>query len=98
MLTSSQMLDHQNNPVGDPQTHYITPKTEPQFSPQHSSVLSSPPPYPGSDLQSEAGTVGSDYGVDPMEEDEGRGNKLLSSVHILKSPQKKRVKTLKIQR
>ena len=28
-----QMLDHQNNPVGDPQTHYITPKTEPGYSP-----------------------------------------------------------------
>jgi len=24
-----QMLDHQNNPVGDPQTHYLTPKSEP---------------------------------------------------------------------
>ena len=23
------MLDHQNNPVGDPQTHYLTPKSEP---------------------------------------------------------------------
>ena len=30
-----QMLDHQNNPVGDPQTHYITPKIEPCFSPHH---------------------------------------------------------------
>ena len=29
-----QMLDHQNNPVGDPQTHYITPKIEPSsYSP-----------------------------------------------------------------
>lgn len=28
-----QMLDNQNNPVGDPQTHYITPKIEPCFSP-----------------------------------------------------------------
>jgi len=68
-----QMLDHQNNPVGDPQTHYITPKQEPgagpQYSPHHSHQAS-PPPYPGSDIQSEAGTVGSDYGVDPMEEDE----------------------------
>ena len=69
------MLDHQNNPVGDPQTHYITPKTEPglgpQYSPHHSHQMS-PPPYPGSDHHSEAGTVGSDYGVDPMEEEEGR--------------------------
>ena len=69
------MLDHQNNPVGDPQTHYITPKTEPGVGPQyspHPSHQTSPPPYPGSDIQSEAGTVGSDYGVDPMEEDEGK--------------------------
>lgn len=28
-----QMLDNQNNPVGDPQTHYITPKTEPGYIP-----------------------------------------------------------------
>lgn len=68
-----QMLDHQNNPVGDPQTHYITPKTEPGLGPQyspHHSHQTSPPPYPGSDHHSEAGTVGSDYGVDPMEEEE----------------------------
>jgi len=68
-----QMLDHQNNPVGDPQTHYITPKTEPglgpQYSPHHPHQMS-PPPYPGSDHHSEAGTAGSDFGVDPMEEEE----------------------------
>jgi len=68
-----QMLDHQNNPVGDPQTHYITPKTEPGLGPQyspHHSHQTSPPPYPGSDHHSEAGTVGSDFGVDPMEEED----------------------------
>jgi len=68
-----QMLDHQNNPVGDPQTHYITPKTEPGVGPQYSPLPShqmSPPPYPGTDHLSDAGNTGSEFGVDPMEEDE----------------------------
>jgi len=63
-----QMLDNQNNPVGDPQTHYITPKTEPCYSPHQAS----PPPYPGTaDVQSHSpGQASSDFGVDPMEEEE----------------------------
>merc|ERR1719225_2522749 len=46
-----QMLDHQNNPVGDPQTHYITPKVEPSSYPPHQA---SPPPYPGSEMLSQS--------------------------------------------
>lgn len=83
-----QMLDHQNNPVGDPQTHYITPKTEPGLGPQyspHHSHQTSPPPYPGSDHHSEAGTVGSDYGVDPMEEEEDEEEEEVE-VPIIKAP------------
>jgi len=63
-----QMLDHQNNPVGDPQTHYITPKVEPSSYPPHQA---SPPPYPGSEMLSQSPSqASSDFGVDPMEEDE----------------------------
>jgi len=62
-----QMLDHQNNPVGDPQTHYITPKTEPGYSPHQAS----PPPYPGPDVLSQSpGHPSSDFGVDPMDEED----------------------------
>jgi hypothetical protein len=71
-----QMLDHQNNPVGDPQTHYITPKTEPGYPPHQAS----PPPYPGPDhLSQSPGQAGSDFGVDPMEEDEGEYQTKLSA-------------------
>ena len=83
-----QMLDHQNNPVGDPQTHYITPKVEPSSYPPHQVVKfdqnlssvdlmiltlqASPPPYPGSEMLSQSPSQASpDFGVDPMEEDEG---------------------------
>jgi SAM pointed domain-containing ETS transcription factor len=65
-----QMLDSHNNPVGAPQTHYMTPKQEPGLGlGQHQQL--SPPPYPGSDQLSEVSTiVGSDTGVDPMDEDD----------------------------
>ena len=63
-----QMLDHQNNPVGDPTTHYISPKPEPQFS---------PPPYmdPTEQRPSPAPAAATATAPpDPMEEDEGEFN------------------------
>ena len=67
------MLDSHNNPVGVPQTHYITPKQEPGLLTPFSPHQMSPPPYPGSDQQSDVGTVvGSDFGVDPLDEDDGK--------------------------
>ena len=96
-----QMLDHQNNPVGDPQTHYITPKIEPSsYSPHQvyeravnisrgeeliSISQASPPPYPGADMLSQSpGQASSDFGVDPMEEDEGEYSQC-TSVQTLKT-------------
>lgn len=57
-----QMLDSHHNPVGSPQTHYITPKTEPGLT-----HATSPPPYPDSDHLSEARN---DFGADMMDEED----------------------------
>lgn len=81
-----QMLDHQNNPVGDPQTHYITPKTEAldqQYSPLMGPQCNmSPPPYPASHTptHSEAGTT------DTMEEDEDDEDEEVDVSVATKSP------------
>ena len=55
-----QMLDNQNNPVGPPQPHYVTPKVEAE--------LSSPPPYPGPGAAESL--AGSDCGQEAREETE----------------------------
>jgi len=55
-----QMLDNQNNPVGNPQTHYIRPKSEAEAR--------SPPPYPGAG--GAESVASSDCGQDTSQETE----------------------------
>lgn len=50
--------------MGAPQTHYITPKIEPGLPHPES-----PPPYPGPEHR-EKSVAGSDFGIDPIEDEE----------------------------
>ena len=66
-----QMLDNQNNPVGPPQPHYVTPKVEAE--------LSSPPPYPGAGGSGESVASSDCGGQDNREEAEEGELVVLSS-------------------